>query len=74
MEQVFAQVFYGGSMISIEMFMMRSILVLLFAAPTSYWSRCCRHNVNYPQASSVMDFCRPDNSYVSVDTVHSSLL
>ena len=48
--------------------------LLLLAAPTWLWVRCGRHNS--PPASSVMDlvFRRSDGSYVSVDTVHPSLL
>ena len=49
-------------------------LLLLLAAPTWLWGRCGTHNS--PPASSVMDlaFRRSDDSHVSVDTVHPSLL
>ena len=50
------------------------LLLLLLAAPTWLWGRCCRHNS--PQASSVMDFVfrRSDGSHVSIDTAHPSLI
>ena len=49
-------------------------LLLLLGAPTWLWGRCSRHNS--PPANSVMDlvFRRSDGSYVSVDTIHPSLL
>ena len=52
----------------------RSLSLLLLAAPTWLWSRCGRHNS--PPASYVMDFIfrRSDGSHVLVDTVHPSLL